>query len=101
MERRPESLGRRFAFPGTLQHKGKPCASGWLMLYSDGMEATDPTTRRLSLRINKDLKHEVATEAEKRGQSLTVFVERALRAALTRTVAEHPAPTNHDRLNAS
>lgn len=46
------------------------------------MEPTDERTRRLSLRIDKDLKREVDTEAEKRGQSLKVYVERALRASL-------------------
>jgi hypothetical protein len=46
------------------------------------MSATDET-RRLSLRIDRDLKHRVTEEAERRGQSLTVFVERALEAALS------------------
>lgn len=45
-------------------------------------DAGDERTRRLSLRIDKDLKREVDAEAEERGRSLTKFVERALRAAL-------------------
>jgi uncharacterized protein (DUF1778 family) len=38
---------------------------------------------RLDLRIDPDLKARVRAEAENRGQSLTVFVTRALEAALS------------------
>jgi hypothetical protein len=46
-------------------------------------DPSDERTRRLSLRIDKDLKRRVDTDAERRGQSLRVYVERALEATLS------------------
>lgn len=55
----------------------------------------DDTTRRLSMRIDASLKHQVDQEAQARGQSLRVFVERALNAALPtktpRSISLEPA----------
>lgn len=39
-------------------------------------------TARLALRVSEDLKARVEAEAERRGQKLTTFVERALESAL-------------------
>jgi predicted DNA-binding protein len=46
-------------------------------------DPSDERTRRLSLRIDKDLKRRVDEDAERRGQSLRVYVERALEKALS------------------
>ena len=40
---------------------------------------------RLELRISPDLKKRVEAEADKRGQKITTFVERALEAELARS----------------
>lgn len=49
-------------------------------------------TSRLEVRLDVDLRARVAAEADHRGQSLTVFVERALESALAGSLKSEAAP---------